>query len=97
MPPYARLPRFDTDCAALSAAEKRAFKLAVSKFVADLSRGAGFRPGLRVKGVQGSPGIFEMTWADNGRATFQYGPGQVPDEPHVVWRRVGSHAVFVDP
>jgi len=25
--------------------------------------------GLRVKGAQGYPGVFEMTWADNGRAT----------------------------
>jgi hypothetical protein len=97
MPTYARLPRFDKDYAALSPEDKRAFKLAVGKFVADMSRGGEFRKSLRVKGVQGSRGIFEMTWADDGRATFQYGPNQLPGEPHIVWRRIGSHAVFVDP
>jgi hypothetical protein len=30
-------------------------------------------PGLRVKGVQGAEGVFEMTWADDGRATFEHG------------------------
>jgi hypothetical protein len=97
MPTYARLPRFDKDYAALNPADRQAFKLAVGKFVADISRGGEFRKGLRVRGVQGSPGVFEMTWADDGRATFQYGPNQLPGEPHIVWRRIGSHAVFVDP
>ena len=30
-------------------------------------------PDLRVKGVQGAEGVFEMTWADDGRATFEHG------------------------
>jgi hypothetical protein len=97
MPTYARLPRFDKDYAALSLEDKAAFKRAVGKFVEDMSRGGDFRKGLRVRGVQGSPGVFEMTWADDGRATFQYGPNQLPGEPHIVWRRIGSHAVFGDP
>ena len=97
MPTYARLPRFDKDYAALSEDEKTAFKRAVRKFVEDTGRGRGFRQGLRVKGVQGSPGIFEMTWADDGRATFQYGASRLPGESHVIWRRVGTHAVFTAP
>jgi hypothetical protein len=48
--------------------QKGAFKRAVRKFVRDLPSGA-FRKGLRVKGIQGAEGIFEMTWADDGRAT----------------------------
>jgi hypothetical protein len=40
----------------------------VKKFVADLERGQRFRRGLRVKGVQGSPGLYEMTGAGDGRA-----------------------------
>jgi hypothetical protein len=97
MPTYARLPRFDKDYAALDPAEKAAFKLAVKKFVEDMTGGGPFRKGLRVKGVQGSPGIYEMTWADDGRATFEYGPNQLPGEPHVIWRRVGSHQIFATP
>jgi hypothetical protein len=97
VPTYTRLPRFDKDYAGLNRNEKAAFREAVRKFVQDLQRGRGFRKGLRVKGVQGSPGIYELTWAENGRATFQYGPHQRPGEPHVIWRRVGTHAIFTSP
>jgi hypothetical protein len=97
VPTYARLPRFDKDYAGLDPAGKTAFKIAVTKCVEDMARGGACRTGLRVKGVQGAPGIYEMTWADDGRATFEYGPNQLPGEPHVIWRRVGSHAIFGSP
>lgn len=38
-----------------------------------------------------------MTWADNGRATFEYGDEVVEGQPHVVWRRIGTHAVLTSP
>jgi hypothetical protein len=38
-----------------------------------------------------------MTWAPDGRATWRYGAEQVPGVPHVVWRRVGTHAIFKRP
>jgi hypothetical protein len=66
------------------------------KFVADLG-GGRFRRGLRVKAVQGAPGIFEMTWAGDGRATFQYGDERRPGHPHVIWRRIGTHDIFARP
>jgi hypothetical protein len=66
----------------------------VSLFVEDIREGKGFRKGLRVKGVQGASGIFEMTWANDGRATFEYGEPVRGDDPHIVWRRVGTHAVL---
>ena len=74
-----------------------AFLAAVQQFVEDLQRDHGFRKGLRVKGVQGATGIFEMTWAADGRATFEYGDEVTKGEPHVVWRRVGTHAIFKQP
>lgn len=94
MPTYERLLRFNRDYEALNAEEKSAFKDAVRKFVEDLERGEGFRKGLRVKGVRGSPGVYEMTWAGDGRATFSYGNSVRKGEPHVIWRRVGSHDVI---
>lgn len=97
MPTYARVPRFDKDFAGLTHDEQVAFRLAVGKFVEDLAHGGPFRKGLRVKGVKGSTGVFELTWGDDGRATFEYGPNQVPGEPHVIWRRVGTHAIFAKP
>ena len=52
---------------------------------------------MRVKGVKGATGVFEMTWADDGRATFQYGEPVVAGDPHVVWRRIGTHEIFKQP
>jgi hypothetical protein len=62
-----------------------------------LEAGGQFRKGLRVKGVKGATGVLEMTWADNGRATFQYGAPVVEGEPHVIWRRVGTHGISSPP
>lgn len=97
MPTYTKLPRFQKDFDQLSADERGRFCEAVKKFIDDLKRGKGFRPGLRVRGVQGAPGIYEMTWAPDGRATFHYGDPVVEGEVHVVWRRVGTHAILDDP
>jgi hypothetical protein len=56
-----------------------------------------FRPDLRAKGVQGALGVYEMTWAPDGRATWQYGDEVREGEPHVIWRRIGTHDVFDRP
>ncbi len=93
MPTFAWLARFGADFDALSADQQAAFLAAVRQFVVDLKAGA-FRPSLRVKGVKGATGIFEMTWAPDGRATFEYGSEINPGETHIIWRRVGTHDVF---
>ena len=97
MPTYAWLAGFADDFDSLSPEQQAAFLVAVAQFVADLRNGKRFRKGLRVKGVKGAAGIFEMTWADDGRATFEYGERAREGEPHIVWRRVGTHAVFDKP
>ncbi len=38
-----------------------------------------------------------MTWAPNGRATFQYGDEATPGETHVIWRRIGTHDILGQP
>lgn len=96
MPTFAWLARFGDDFNALSPGQQAAFLAAVAQFVADLTAGA-FRSSLRVKGVQGAAGIFEMSWAADGRATFQYGSEVVAGQPHIIWRRVGTHDVFRTP
>ena len=78
MATYSWLARFRADFAGLTAAQQAAFLTDVEQFVEDLNRGGSFRKGLRVKGVQGASGIFEMTWAADGRATFEYG-GEVSE------------------
>ncbi len=97
MPTYAWLRRFAADFDWLSPEQQAAFLTAIAQFVVDLRDGKGLRKGLRVKGVKGATGIFEMTWGDDGRATFEYGDPVIEGEPHVVWRRIGSHAIFKKP
>jgi len=94
VPTYELLPRFVRDLARLTPGQRAALRASVARFVADLEAQRGFRPGLRVKAIRGSRGVYEMTWAPDGRATFQYGEPVRPGEVHVVWRRVGTHDVF---
>jgi hypothetical protein len=90
-------PTFAKDVMLLDPDDKARFRRVVrDEFVPDLNK-RRFRAGLRVKGVHGARGVYEMTWAPDGRATFQYGPEQIPGQPHVIWRRVGTHEVFRAP
>jgi hypothetical protein len=99
MPPtYDLTETFKKDLSVLDAEDRRLFHAAVQAFVADLGApDHGFRAGLRVKRVQGTDGVFEMTWARDGRATFEYGAELLSGEPHVVWRRIGTHDIFTRP
>jgi hypothetical protein len=38
-----------------------------------------------------------MTWADDGRATFEYGSEQLLGETHIIWRRIGGHEILKNP
>jgi len=89
--------RFLRDFARLTSTQRRRFIDAVVNMVDDMKTGQGFRPGLRVKRVRKEPGVWEMTWAPDGRATFHYGTEIRPGEPHVIWRRVGTHDIFNRP
>lgn len=95
MPTWERTARFDRDWLGLGADDQERFRHAVRRFVEDL-RGDGFRAGLRVKRVQGTDEVFEMTWSPDGRATFQYGSGGRAGA-HVIWRRIGRHDVLRRP
>jgi len=97
VPTVERLPRFNADWERLSDQQRARFRVAVAAFVAHLAAGESFRPGLRVKRVQATDDIWELSWAPDGRATWQYGAEIRPDEPHVVWRRIGTHAIFRSP
>jgi hypothetical protein len=97
VPTYAWLARFRADFDGLTAEQQAAFLAAVVHFVDDLRRDGRFRKGLRVKGVQGAPGVFEMTWVPDGRATFEFGESVSGDDRHVIWRRVGTHAILRRP
>jgi hypothetical protein len=93
MPTYESDERFRREYQRLAPEQRAAFHAAVAKLVADLRRGA-FRKGLRIKRYEGGVDTWEMTWADNGRALFRYGPSIRPGDPHVVWLRIGGHEIF---
>lgn len=76
MPTFERTRAFDRDLRRLTRQQQNRLYAALHAFIEDIlaieaGRTDRFRPGLRVKGVQGEPGMFEMTWAPNGRATFR--------------------------
>ncbi len=98
MPTREVLASFWRDWERLTSQQQRAFRQAVAQFVADLAGDEqGFRPRLRVKRVQGHPRVWEMTWAPDGRATFEYGDEVLTGESHIIWRRIGTHSVFRRP
>jgi hypothetical protein len=95
MPSYARTRQFDRDWQRLRPTDRDRYRRAFRKVDIDLATGR-FRPGQRVRGVQGAPGVFEMSWAPDGRATFEYGQSQGAGA-HLIWRRIGTHAVLALP
>ena len=60
MPTYQARPRFLRDYKNLTREQATAWESALDLFIACLRRGR-FEPGLRVKRVQGYPGVWEMT------------------------------------
>jgi len=95
VPTWERTARFDRDWRALAEDDRKRFRRAAGYFVSDLRRDR-FRAGLRIKRVQGTEDVFEMTWSPDGRATFQYGRGGRAGA-HVIWRRIGRHDVLRRP
>ncbi len=98
---FEQTARFRSDGATLPDQQFTEFRrVVVHQFIPAAIRRAT-RPGtawptsLRVKRVQGAPGIWEMTWSfagPDGRATFEW--TTIDGEPAIRWRRVGSHAIF---
>jgi len=97
-------PAFEGDWARLSGSERATFREVVTeRFHPACERRradpTSARPtSLRVKDVEGAPGIWEMTWSfagPDGRATFEW--IEIRGEPGIRWRRIGGHAIFGAP
>lgn len=101
MPTFETTRRFEKDYARLDPAQKELFRKAIKAFVHDLTDRKGvFRGSLRVRRIKSAQQVYEMTWdkeSDVGRATFMFGPSRRPGDPHVIWRRCGSHRIFDAP
>jgi hypothetical protein len=73
-----------------------AFVVACDRYAAD--PGSAWPASLRVRDVEGAPGVLEMTWSfsgPDGRATFEW--IQLDGELAVRWRRIGDHRIFKQP
>jgi len=95
LPTYETSPEFRYLYSRLIPDQKRAFRRAVKEFVTDLERGEGFGPGYASKASKAPPpGLFEMTWARDGRPVFSYGAAVREGEAQVIWHAVGTHAIL---
>lgn len=94
MATFETLPRFELGWTRLTHEQQVSFrKIVLEAFEPDLlADERRFRSSLRVREITGYPGLFEMTWGSNGRATFSYGAEREHAQPHVVWRQIGSLA-----
>ncbi|MGI8726181.1 MAG: hypothetical protein ACR2K6_00680 [Solirubrobacterales bacterium] len=101
---YERTDSFKRDYGNLSEGERQAFREAVrERFLPALEArerdpGRSWPRELRVKGVKGARGVWELTWSftdPDGRATWEW--TKIEGEPAIRWRRVGSHRIFEDP
>jgi len=97
------LDSFRADYARLPEAEKRRFRKILPVFVAACDRyaadtSASWPASLRVKDVEGAPGVFEMTWSfagPDGRATFEW--TVIGGVVGLRWRRIGGHRILKEP
>lgn len=90
---------FEDDYGRLLDRERQLFRDALGDFVPACDRYAGnsatkWPASLRVRDVEGAPGIWEMTWSfagPDGLATFEF--VQIEGSFGVQWRRIGGHSV----
>jgi hypothetical protein len=97
MPTFERRARFLREFRRLPRELQLAFLAALSQFVEGLRRKPPEFPArLRVKRVQGVDGVWELTFSNDGRATFEYGEERLSGHPHIIWRRIGNHSILDD-
>jgi len=88
---------FAREFARLSREHDQAFRRAVGKLVDALQAGRDLPRSLRIKRVQGTRDVWEMSYSGDGRATFRYGAEVKPGETHIEWLRVGGHEILSRP
>jgi hypothetical protein len=96
-PTYALGTGFAREFARLPREQSREYRQAVEKFVDALRNGDQPPNSLRIKRVQGTKDIWELSYSGDGRATFRYGTEVKPGETHVEWLRVGGHEILSRP
>lgn len=97
-PTFETRPSFRNQWSRLTPSKQEQFRASVfDQLVPALANRQPLPAGLRIKRVQGTKNVYEMTWAPDGRATFEYGGEILEGETHIIWRRIGTHAIFTNP
>ena len=94
MPTFETTQRFDHDLDKLTRDQRRQFRTVLTADFIPGLKVQQFHPRLRVKRVRSTAKVWELSWVPDGRATFEYGAERRPGEPHVIWRRIGTHGIF---
>lgn len=82
MPTFEALAGFNREFRRLSPTTRNAFLAMLPLFIAALRESPpAFPPALRVHRVQGHPGIWEVTFAPDGRATSSTRQRSAPTSP----------------
>jgi mRNA-degrading endonuclease YafQ of YafQ-DinJ toxin-antitoxin module len=97
VPTYDKTNRFLHDFENLTHEEAGRFLEVLDDFVEAIREGPPYPGNLRMKKVQGWKGVWEMSFANDGRATFEFGEQIHAGEAHIVWRRIGGHEIFRNP
>jgi hypothetical protein len=94
MPTFETFPRFEAEWRTMTREQQAMFRdVILDAFIPGLiTPNRSFRPELRVKPVQGRPGLLEMSWSKEGRAVFSYGAERAPGESHVIWWQITALA-----
>jgi hypothetical protein len=96
LPTFDRLALFKRDYRKLPPEQGRRFRVAVMKLVAALSEDPPRLPGEPlVKLLVRLGRVYELRFDGDGRATFTLTRRE--GQPHVIWRRIGSHDVLREP
>ncbi len=70
----------------------------MAKLVAALKQTPPALPGNPlVHPLAGHRGAYELRFAPDGRATFTFGAAVREGQPHIIWRRIGTHDVLREP
>lgn len=96
-PTYGLSPSFAREFARMPREQCREFQAAVKKLIDALRERHEPPRSLRIKRVQGTKDVWEMSYSGDGRATFRYGTEVKPGETHVEWLRVGGHEILSRP
>lgn len=96
-PTYEVPAGFAREFARLTREQRRDFRQAVARLVDALHENREPPRSLRIKRVQGTKDVWEMSYSGDGRATFRYGVEVKQGETHVEWLRVGGHEILSRP